>query len=409
MFQPISKGVCMNNQSQVGIIGEVPASLPSNTSITLKVNGAVHTLQIEPRVSLLDALREYLGLTGTKKGCNQGACGACTVLVDGERILSCLALAVQYEGREITTIEGLPRTASSIRCRPRSSNTTGSSAATARPGRSARRSGCSTNFRRVCRARSQRICPPARIEFTGEEIKERMSGNLCRCGAYVGICEAIRDAFAIGGDAMKNFAYSRAGDAQTAVRLISQSQHEVPGRRHEPRRSDAREHRAAGHARRCHRPAVHPDRGTADGGISIGAAVRNTAVANHRLVRERYPLLSQAIVFGASGQIRNMATVGGNLMQRTRCPYFYDEAAQCNKRHPRSGCDAIDGFNRMHAILGASRAASPRIHRTCASRSRRSARRFTSRVHAARAAIPFDDFHRLPGDTPHIETDSAFR
>ena len=71
-------------------------------------------------------------------------------------------------------------------------------------------------------------------------------------------------------------------------------------------------------------------------------------------MRERYPLLSQAIVFGASGQIRNMATVGGNLMQRTRCPYFYDEAARCNKRHPRSGCDAIDGFNRMHAILGAS-------------------------------------------------------
>ena len=86
----------MNNQSQVGIIGEVPASFLSNTSITLKVNGARYDLQLEPRVSLLDALREYLGLSGTKKGCNQGACGACTVLVDGERINSCLALAVQY-------------------------------------------------------------------------------------------------------------------------------------------------------------------------------------------------------------------------------------------------------------------------------------------------------------------------
>ena len=86
----------MNNQSQVGIIGEVPASFLSNTSITLKVNGANYTLQLEPRVSLLDALREHIGLTGTKKGCNQGACGACTVLVDGERIISCLAFAVQY-------------------------------------------------------------------------------------------------------------------------------------------------------------------------------------------------------------------------------------------------------------------------------------------------------------------------
>src|SRR3984885_9605988 len=91
-----------------------------------------------------------------------------------------------------------------------------------------------------------------------------------------------------------------------------------------------------------------------DGGLSIGAAVRKSAVGNHRLVRERYPVLSQAILFGASGQIRNMATTGGNLMQRTRCYYFYDQAARCNKRTPGSGCDAIGGFNRMHAILGAS-------------------------------------------------------
>src|ERR1700693_3230942 len=81
---------------------------PSSTvEIGLQINGATHNLRIEPRVSLLDALRENLSMTGTKKGCNQGACGACTVLVDGERILSCLALAVQYEGRAITTIEGL--------------------------------------------------------------------------------------------------------------------------------------------------------------------------------------------------------------------------------------------------------------------------------------------------------------
>ena len=91
-----------------------------------------------------------------------------------------------------------------------------------------------------------------------------------------------------------------------------------------------------------------------DGGLLIGAAVRNSAVANHPLVRERYPVLSQAILFGASGQIRNMATTGGNLMQRTRCHYFYDGTARCNKRTPGSGCDAIGGFNRMHAILGAS-------------------------------------------------------
>ena len=93
---------------------------------------------------------------------------------------------------------------------------------------------------------------------------------------------------------------------------------------------------------------------TEDGGISIGAEVKNTAVANHSGIRRRFPMLSQAILFGASGQIRNMATVGGNIMQRTRCYYFYDEAARCNKRAPGSGCDAIGGFNRIHAILGAS-------------------------------------------------------
>ena len=82
--------------------------------------------------------------------------------------------------------------------------------------------------------------------------------------------------------------------------------------------------------------------------------VRNSHLAAHPLIRERYPLLSQAILIGASAQLRNMATTGGNLMQRTRCYYFYDGAAHCNKRIPGSGCDAIDGFNRIHAILGAS-------------------------------------------------------
>src|ERR1700683_1261735 len=91
---------------------------------------------------------------------------------------------------------------------------------------------------------------------------------------------------------------------------------------------------------------------TRGGGLSIGAGVKNTAVAADRRVRERFPLLAQAILAGASAQIRNMATVGGNLMQRTRCPYFYDVALPCNKRVPGSGCGAMEGINRMHAIFG---------------------------------------------------------
>jgi xanthine dehydrogenase YagS FAD-binding subunit len=95
---------------------------------------------------------------------------------------------------------------------------------------------------------------------------------------------------------------------------------------------------------------------TGDGGLRIGAGVKNTAAAADRRMRERYPMLSEAIFAGASAQIRNMATVGGNLLQRTRCGYFYDDAAHCNKRAPGTGCDAVGGFNRMHAILGASNA-----------------------------------------------------
>jgi len=141
-----------------------------------------------------------------------------------------------------------------------------------------------------------------------------------------------------------------------------------------------------------------------DGGVVIGAEVRNSAVANDRLIRERYPVLSQAILFGASGQIRNMATTGGNLMQRTRCHYFYDGAARCNKRMPGSGCDAIGGFNRMHAILGASDSCiATHPSDMCVALAA-----LDATVHVqgngGERTIPINSFHHLPGDTPHVET-----
>ena len=141
-----------------------------------------------------------------------------------------------------------------------------------------------------------------------------------------------------------------------------------------------------------------------DGGLSIGAGARNTAVAAHPLVRARYPLLSEAILCGASAQIRNMATVGGNLMQRTRCHYFYDRAARCNKRQPQSGCDALGGFTRMHAILGTSEACiATHPSDMCVALAALDA---TVRITGASGerSVPFTGFHRLPGDTPHLET-----
>jgi xanthine dehydrogenase YagS FAD-binding subunit len=142
-----------------------------------------------------------------------------------------------------------------------------------------------------------------------------------------------------------------------------------------------------------------------DGGVRIGAMARNTDAANHPLVRMRYPLLSQAFLAGASAQLRNMATVGGNLLQRTRCPYFYDTGFEhCNKRAPGSGCDAIGGINRNHAILGASSACiATHPSDMCVALA---ALRATVRVRSARVerAIPFADFHRLPGDAPQRDT-----
>jgi len=144
------------------------------------------------------------------------------------------------------------------------------------------------------------------------------------------------------------------------------------------------------------------------GGLLIDAATRNTAIAEHRAVRERYPVLSRAILAGASAQIRNMATLGGNLLQRTRCAYFFDdEGSRCNKRTPGQGCDAVDGFNRNHAILGAS----PSCVATHPSDMAVALAVLDAVVHLSgtggERTVSLDALHRLPGDRPDIETELA--
>ena len=141
-----------------------------------------------------------------------------------------------------------------------------------------------------------------------------------------------------------------------------------------------------------------------NGGLRLGALVTNTDVAYHEQVETRYPLLSKAILAGASPQLRNMATTGGNLMQRTRCYYFYDTATPCNKREPGTGCAAIDGFNRIHAILGTSEhcIATHPSDMCVALAALEAVVRVTGKE--GDRAIPFADFHRLPGDTPQMDT-----
>jgi xanthine dehydrogenase YagT iron-sulfur-binding subunit len=167
----------------------------STIQITLEINGATRTLDIESRVSLLDALREHLDLTGTKKGCNQGACGACTVLCNGERILSCLALAAQYEGLEITTIEGLSTTGELHPLQAEFMEQDGFQCGYCTPGQICSAIGMVREFRNGLPSAVTRDVSEGAIEFSEEEIRERMSGNLCRCGAYVGIRAAILRTF----------------------------------------------------------------------------------------------------------------------------------------------------------------------------------------------------------------------
>ncbi|MCC6890079.1 MAG: 2Fe-2S iron-sulfur cluster binding domain-containing protein [Hyphomicrobiales bacterium] len=162
--------------------------------VHLRVNGTDYRLALEPRTSLLDALREHLGLTGSKKGCNQGACGACTLLVDGERILSCLSLAVQHEGREIITIEGLTQQGELHALQQVFIEHDGFQCGYCTPGQICSAVAMLHEFEAGHPSAVTEDMADTALALSDAEIKERMSGNLCRCGAYVGICDAIREA-----------------------------------------------------------------------------------------------------------------------------------------------------------------------------------------------------------------------
>jgi xanthine dehydrogenase YagT iron-sulfur-binding subunit len=191
--------------------GEVPASNPQDTSIEeaqrsespvefvtgvrLRVNGSDYVMRLDPRTSLLDLLREQLDLTGTKKGCNHGQCGACTVLVNGRRINSCLALAVIYDGSDVTTVEGLANGGELNPVQAAFVSHDGFQCGYCTPGQICSAVGM---LREVEQGTASHVTSDVRlqgrVELTDEEIRERMSGNICRCGAYPGIVAAVREA-----------------------------------------------------------------------------------------------------------------------------------------------------------------------------------------------------------------------
>jgi xanthine dehydrogenase YagT iron-sulfur-binding subunit len=164
--------------------------------LQLIINGISTESEFDPRTSLLDLLREHLALPGSKKGCNQGACGACTVLVDGERILACLALAVQYEGRSITTIEGLASGSELHPLQQAFIEHDGFQCGYCTPGQICSAVGMIAELRRGLPSNVTSDLAAKNVALTHDELRERMSGNLCRCGAYNGIVDAIGAVYA---------------------------------------------------------------------------------------------------------------------------------------------------------------------------------------------------------------------
>jgi xanthine dehydrogenase YagT iron-sulfur-binding subunit len=165
--------------------------LRDDEDMAITINGAEAQVPSDARVSLLDFLREHLGLHGSKKGCDQGACGACTVLVNGERILSCLALAVQYDGRAVTTIEGLASDGGLHELQQAFIDHDGFQCGYCTPGQICSAVGMVAEIRRGVPSNVTGDLSAEAVALTSEELRERMSGNLCRCGAHNGIVDAI--------------------------------------------------------------------------------------------------------------------------------------------------------------------------------------------------------------------------
>jgi len=166
----------MKNELETEVVGKASASLPSKSLIVLKINGTEKQMELAPWTTLLDALREYLDLTGTKKGCDHGQCGACTVLVDGKRINSCLTLAIMKDGAEVTTIEGLAAGEALHPLQQAFIEQDAFQCGYCTPGQ-------------ICSAVG--LMAEGKAE-TADDIRELMSGNLCRCGAYPNIVAAIQ-------------------------------------------------------------------------------------------------------------------------------------------------------------------------------------------------------------------------
>ena len=382
----------------------MPGATGPTTTVRMNINRRDRQLRLEPRTTLLDALRDGVRLTGTKKGCDRGECGACTVHIDGRRVLSCMTLAVMQGGKRITTIEGLERNGQlhavqaafvehdGFQCGFCTSGQIMSGVAMIEEAKAGWPSAATPDL-------STKITTADLSEL---EIRERMSGNLCRCACYPNIVAAIAEATRRG-RRMHPFALSRAVDASTAIAAHADDPQLafiaggtdllglIKDRAASPDRLlDINGLRGMGRLEAL-----------SDGGLRIGALARMSDVAADVDVRRRFPVIAEGLLFAASGQLRNMASIGGNIMQRTRCPYFRDgDDLPCNKRRSGTGCAALTGINRTHAIFGWSDSCVATHPSDVAVAFASMDANVIVRSRTGERSIPFTHFHRLPDDSP---------
>jgi xanthine dehydrogenase YagS FAD-binding subunit len=288
----------------------------------MRINGEHREVSVDNRTSLLDMLRERVGLTGTKKGCDQGACGACTVM---------------HDGAEVVTIEGL---ATNGRLHPLQQAFIDEDA-------------FQCGYCTAGQILSGVACIEERHAGSPAEIREWMSGNICRCGAYTNIVTAIANVSAVSWAAMFPATFIKAADERAALSAASTGAQYIAGgttlvdlMRETVERPSAV---VDINDLPCRSVELQPAKK-----LRIGSLARTSDVAADPGVRREFPVVAEALELSASAQLRNAASIGGNLMLRSRCLYFRDVSANCNRRTSGSGCAAVHGLNRAHAILGTS-------------------------------------------------------
>ena len=310
---------------------------PAKIPVALNVNGQQRQLKLPPWTTLLDALRDHLGLTGTKKGCDHGQCGACTVLVDGRRINSCLALAVMKDGAEVTTIEGLATNGALHPLQQAFIDHDAFQCGYCTPGQICSAVGLIAEGKAKTRRRDPRTHERKHLPL--RRLSEHRGGDPAGDGRQI----------------MINFQYARAHDVADAVRDDRRrSDRKVHRGRHQSDRPDEGGCRAAARLIDISRLPLKTVEETADGGLRIGALVPNSDLAYHPLIEQRYPLLSQAILAGASRSCATWRRSAAISCSARAAPTSMIPRRRATNASPARGCSAIGGINRIHAILGTS-------------------------------------------------------